>query len=59
LAHSLRPSARRCRGGRGTEQYKDAIEGERRTKRLKARNSAVGKVKDKLRRFGNLFGMHR
>jgi uncharacterized protein len=40
-------------------KYKDAIEGESAHERLKARNSAVGQVKDKLRRFGNLFGMHR
>jgi hypothetical protein len=44
-------------GNRG--KYKDAIGGESAHERLRARNTAVGQVKDKLRRFGNLFGMHR
>jgi uncharacterized protein len=40
-------------------KYKDSIEGESAHERLRARNTAVGQVKDKLRRFGNLFGIHR
>ena len=38
-------------------KYKDAIHGESAHERLMARNSPVGQVKDKLRRFGNLFGL--
>jgi DNA helicase HerA-like ATPase len=38
-------------------KYKDAIDGESAHERLMARNSPVGQVKDKLRRFGNLFGL--
>jgi uncharacterized protein len=38
-------------------KYKDTIEGESAHERLMARNSPVGQVKDKLRRFGNLFGL--
>ena len=38
-------------------KYRDAIHGESAHERLMARNSPVGQVKDKLRRFGNLFGL--
>jgi DNA helicase HerA-like ATPase len=38
-------------------KYKDTIHGESAHERLLARNTAVGQVKDKLRRFGNLFGL--
>jgi DNA double-strand break repair helicase HerA and related ATPase len=38
-------------------KYKDALESESAHERLAARNSPVGQVKHKLRRFGNLFGL--
>jgi DNA helicase HerA-like ATPase len=38
-------------------KYREAIHGESAHERLMARNSPVGQVKDKLRRFGNLFGL--
>jgi len=39
-------------------KYKDTIDRESAHDRLLARNSPVGQVKDKLRRFGNLFGLN-
>lgn len=40
-------------------KYKESIDTESAHERLMARNSPVGQVKDKLRRFGNLFGLNR
>jgi uncharacterized protein len=39
------------------KKYKDVLDSESAHERLAARNSTVGQVKDKLRRFGNLFGL--
>jgi DNA helicase HerA-like ATPase len=39
-------------------KYKDPLESESAHERLAARNSPVGQVKHKLRRFGNLFGLN-
>jgi uncharacterized protein len=39
------------------KKYKDVLDSVSAHERLAARNSAVGQVKDKLRRFGNLFGI--
>jgi len=39
------------------DKYREVIDGESAHERLLARNSPVGQVKDKLRRFGNLFGL--
>ena len=38
-------------------KYKTAVNAESAHERLQARSSTVGQVKDKLRRFGNLFGL--
>ena len=38
-------------------KYKDAFDGESAHERLAARNTIVGQVKDKARKFGNLFGL--
>jgi len=40
------------------KKYKEVLNRESAHERLKARNSPVGQVKDKLRRFGNLFGLN-
>jgi hypothetical protein len=39
-------------------KYKDSVNREAAHERLRARSSTVGQVKDKLRRFGNLFGLN-
>jgi DNA helicase HerA-like ATPase len=39
-------------------KYGNAIEGQSAQARLKARNSSVGQVKEKLRKFGNLFNFN-
>lgn len=38
-------------------KYRDAIDDESAYERLNARNTTVGQVKEKIRRFGNLFGL--
>jgi len=40
-------------------KYRDVLDRESAHERLRARNSPVGQVKDKLRRFGNLFNVNR
>lgn len=40
-------------------KYKELVDSESAHERLLARNTPVGQVKDKLRRFGNLFGLTR
>ena len=40
-------------------KYRQVLDRESAHERLRARNSAVGQVKDKLRRFGNLFNLNR
>ena len=40
-------------------KYAEALDRESAHERLKARNTTVGQVKDKLRRFGNLFNLNR
>jgi hypothetical protein len=57
----LTPSEREALLEADTEhrsKYKDTIDSESAHERLLARNSPVGQVKDKLRRFGNLFGLN-
>ncbi|MGE3918563.1 MAG: helicase HerA-like domain-containing protein [Hyphomicrobiaceae bacterium] len=39
------------------EKYAQTLDGVSASERLEARNSPVGQVKDKLKRFGNLFGI--
>jgi DNA helicase HerA-like ATPase len=39
-------------------KYKDPVDGQSAQARLRARNSSVGQVKDKLKRFGNLFNFN-
>jgi uncharacterized protein len=39
------------------KKYKDVLDNVSAHERLAARNTTVGQVKDKLRRFGNLFGL--
>jgi hypothetical protein len=38
-------------------KYRDGVDDESAFERLNARNTTVGQVKDKIRRFGNLFGL--
>ena len=56
----LKPDERRALIDADTEnrtKYRERIDGESAHERLLARNTPVGQVKDKLRRFGNLFGL--
>jgi hypothetical protein len=39
------------------KKYTQVLDRESAHERLKARNTAVGQVKDKIRRFGNLFNL--
>jgi len=41
------------------KKYRQVLDRESAHERLRARNSTVGQVKDKLRRFGNLFNLNR
>ncbi len=56
----LKPDERRTLIDADTDnrtKYRDRIDSESAHERLLARNTPVGQVKDKLRRFGNLFGL--